>query len=164
MEQVVDIIIKIVADMNFAAIAAVGFSAISHPPKGVFIYCALIAAIGHAVRFCLINFLDCHIVLASLIAAISIGILAIIIAPRLKCPPETFSFPSLLPMIPGIYAYRTVQALTYALTTSDEHEFQHWFYLFESNGMITFFVVMAMVIGQMLPILLFPKISFTSTK
>ena len=60
MEQVVDIIIKIVADMIFAAIAAVGFSAISHPPKGVFIYCALIAAIGHAVRFCLINFLDCH--------------------------------------------------------------------------------------------------------
>lgn len=150
--------------MIFAGIAAVGFAAISHPPRGVLPYCALIAATGHAVRFCLINFADCHIVLASLIAAIIIGIMAIIIAPKLKCPPETFSFPSLLPMIPGIYAYRTVQALTIAITTNSEKEFQHWFYLFESNGLITVFVVLAMVVGQMLPILIFPKISFTSTK
>ena len=67
-------------------------------------------------------------------------------------------------MIPGIYAYRTVQALAVSLTTTDEAQFEHWFYLFESNGLITLFVVLAMVIGQMLPILLFPKISFTSTK
>ena len=164
MESTFDIILKICSDMTFAAIAAVGFAAISHPPRGVLKFCALIAAIGHAARFCMINFLGCHIVLASLIAAIIIGLLAILIAPRLKCPPETFSFPSLLPMIPGIYAYRTIQALALCLTTSSEKEFQHCFYLFESNGLITFFVVIAMVIGQMLPILLFPKISFTSTK
>ncbi|MDE6805509.1 MAG: threonine/serine exporter family protein, partial [Muribaculaceae bacterium] len=124
----------------------------------------LIAALGHVSRYCMINFLGCHLVLASLVGAIVVGILAIIIAPRLKCPPETFSFPSLLPMIPGIYAYRTVQALAVSLTTTDEAQFEHWFYLFESNGLITLFVVLAMVIGQMLPILLFPKISFTSTK
>lgn len=162
--EVFEIIGSILSDMFFAGIAATGFAAISHPPKGVIPYCAFIAAIGHAGRYCLINFAGCHIVLASLIGAIIIGLLAIIIAPRLKCPPETFSFPSLLPMIPGIYAYRTIQALTISLTTSNEKEFQHWFYLFESNGLITIFVVMAMVIGQMLPILLFPKISFTSTK
>ncbi|MDE5957820.1 MAG: threonine/serine exporter family protein, partial [Muribaculaceae bacterium] len=68
------------------------------------------------------------------------------------------------PMIPGIYAYRTVQALAFALTTTQEEQFEHWFYLFESNGLITIFVVLAMVIGQMLPILIFPHISFSSTK
>ncbi len=150
--------------MFFAGVAAVGFAAISRPPKGVLKFCALIAAVGHAVRFCLINFFQFHIVPSSLIAAIIIGLMAIIIAPKLKCPPETFSFPSLLPMIPGIYAYHTIQALTLSLTTTSEKEFEHWFYLFESNGLITIFVVLAMVIGQMLPILIFPKISFTSTK
>lgn len=159
-----EIALKILLDMFFAGIAAIGFAAISNTPKRVLKFCALIAALGHASRYCMINFLGCHLVVASLVGAIVVGILAIIIAPRLKCPPEIFSFPSLLPMIPGIYAYRTVQALAMSLTTSDEGEFEHWFYLFESNGLITFFVVIAMVIGQMLPILIFPKISFTSTK
>lgn len=159
-----EIAIKLLLDMIFSGIAAIGFAAISNTPRRVLKFCALIAALGHVSRYCMINFLGCHLVLASLVGAIVVGILAIIIAPRLKCPPETFSFPSLLPMIPGIYAYRTVQALAVSLTTTDEAQFEHWFYLFESNGLITLFVVLAMVIGQMLPILLFPKISFTSTK
>ena len=159
-----EIAIKLLLDMIFSGIAAVGFAAISNTPRRVLKFCAVIAALGHVSRYCMINFLGGHLVLASLVGAIVVGILAIIIAPRLKCPPETFSFPSLLPMIPGIYAYRTVQALAVSLTTTDEAQFEHWFYLFESNGLITLFVVLAMVIGQMLPILLFPKISFTSTK
>lgn len=159
-----EIAVKLLLDMVFSGIAAVGFAAISNTPRRVLKFCALIAALGHVSRFCMINFLGCHLVLASLVGAIVVGILAILIAPRLKCPPETFSFPALLPMIPGIYAYRTIQALAVSLTTSDEAQFEHWFYLFESNGLITLFVVLAMVIGQMLPILLFPKISFTSTK
>ena len=159
-----EIAIKLLLDMIFSGIAAVGFAAISNTPRRVLKFCAVIAALGHVSRYCMINFLGCHLVLASLVGAIVVGILAIIIAPRLKCPPETFSFPSLLPMRPGIYAYRTVQALAVSLTTTDEAQFEHWFYLFESNGLITLFVVLAMVIGQMLPILLFPKISFTSTK
>ena len=164
MDEVIDIAVKLVLDMIFAGIAAVGFAAISHPPKGVLKFCALIAALGHVSRYCMINFMHCNLVVASLVGALVVGFLAILIAPRLKCPPETFSFPSLLPMIPGIYAYRTVQALAITLTTDTEAEFEHWFYLFESNGLITFFVVVAMVIGQMLPILIFPRISFSSTK
>lgn len=159
-----EIAVKLLLDMVFSGIAAVGFAAISNTPRRVLKFCALIAALGHVSRYSMINFLGCHLVLASLVGAIVVGILAILIAPRLKCPPETFSFPALLPMIPGIYAYRTIQALAVSLTTSDEAQFEHWFYLFESNGLITLFVVLAMVIGQMLPILLFPKISFTSTK
>lgn len=157
-------ILQILGDMLFSALAAVGFAAISHPPRGVLKFCGLIAAFGHASRTCLIEFAGWHIVAASFAAAVIVGLLAIIIAPRLKCPPETFSFPSLLPMIPGIYAYRTIQALVMSLTAGEEDAFEHWFYLFESNGLITAMIVLAMVIGQMLPIFLFPRISFTSTK
>lgn len=164
MSEALSITLDLIGDMIFSSLAAVGFAAISHPPKNVLKFCALIAAVGHATRTCLIQFAGFHIVPASLIAAVMIGVLAILIAPRLKCPPETFSFPSLLPMIPGIYAYHTIQALAMALTTQNEKTFDHWFYLFESNGLITALVVLAMVVGQMMPILLFPKISFTSTK
>ena len=164
MNEIIDITIHLFGDFIFDGIAAIGFAAISHTPKDVLKFCAIIAGAGHVTRTCLIEFAGWHIIVASLLAAVMVGILAIVIAPRLKCPPETFSFPSLLPMIPGIYAYHTIQALAMSLTTHDEKAFEHWFYLFESNGLITALVVLAMVIGQMLPILLFPRISFTSTK
>ncbi|MDE6217758.1 MAG: threonine/serine exporter family protein, partial [Muribaculaceae bacterium] len=58
-------------DGFFAAIAAIGFSAISNPPKRAFIYCAIIAAIGHSARFLLMQeeIAGMHIVTASTIAA-----------------------------------------------------------------------------------------------
>ena len=42
-------------DALFAAIAAIGFAAISNPPKRAYLYCAIIAAIGHSTRFLLMS-------------------------------------------------------------------------------------------------------------
>ena len=67
-------------------------------------------------------------------------------------------------MIPGIYAYRSVQAFVLALSTSCESEFSHYFYLFEFNGVTCVLVILSMVVGEMLPILVFRKISFTATR
>lgn len=114
------IILDILEDGVFAALAAIGFAAISNPPRMAFKYCALIAAMGHVSRYCLMNLLGLGIVSASLSGALVIGLMSIIMAPRVKCPPETFCFPALLPMIPGIYAYRSVQAFVLALSTSCE--------------------------------------------
>lgn len=38
----------------------------------------------------------------------------------IHCPAEVFSFPSLLPMIPGMYAYKTILALIRFMRTEDE--------------------------------------------
>ena len=113
------IILDILEDGVFAALAAIGFAAISNPPRMAFKYCALIAAMGHVGRYCLMNLLGLGIVSASLSGALVIGLMSIIMAPRVKCPPETFCFPALLPMIPGIYAYRSVQAFVLALSTDN---------------------------------------------
>ena len=104
---------KILQDALFAAIAAIGFAAISRPPARAYIYCAAIAAIGHSIRFVLMS-PDCgsplHIVPATLIASFAVGLLAVIFSPIVRTPPETCFFPALLPMIPGMYAYRTFGA------------------------------------------------------
>lgn len=159
-----DVIYHIAEDAFFAAVAAIGFAAISNPPRKALKYCALIAAVGHALRYCLIDIAGWHIVMSSLFAAFAVGLLAIIFAPKAKCPPETFAFPSLLPMIPGMYAYRALQAFVLSLSTSDEGLFNHYFYLCESNGVTCIFIVLSMVLGQMIPILLFKRVSFSSTK
>ena len=83
---------KILEDALFSAIAAIGFAAISRPPARAYLYCAAIAAIGHAVRFMLMTpefGVRLHIVTASLVAAFMVGIIAVVFSPVVKTPPET---------------------------------------------------------------------------
>ena len=56
----------ILSDGFFAALAGVGFGAISDPPLKAFRYIALLAAIGHACRFCLITYAGVDISTGSL--------------------------------------------------------------------------------------------------
>lgn len=153
---------SLLQDAAFAAVAAIGFSSISHPPRAAYKYCALIAAVGHSLRFGLMA-VGMHIVPAGLVAALSIGLLAVLIAPRVKCPPETFSFPALLPMIPGMYAYRTVQALVLCLANEEEGAFHHYLYLLGYNGLMCAFIILALVVGATMPIFLLKRRSFSAT-
>jgi uncharacterized membrane protein YjjB (DUF3815 family) len=159
---------QILLDALYSAIAAIGFAAISRPPKRAYKYCALIAAIGHASRYVLM--LDCgphfHIVAASTIAAFIIGTLAVLLTTFSKTPAETCLFPALLPMIPGIYAYKTVGGLVMCLasTSAGAEKFNYYFFQFASNGITTLFIILGMVIGATLPIFMFKKISFQATR
>jgi uncharacterized membrane protein YjjB (DUF3815 family) len=159
---------QILLDALFSAIAAIGFASISRPPRRAFKYCALIAAIGHATRFVLMleNGPHLHLVAASAIAAFVIGTLAVLLTTLSKTPAETCLFPALLPMIPGIYAYRTFGGLVMCLlsTSSGAETFNYYFYQFASNGITCAFVIMGMVIGATLPIFIFKKISFQATR
>ena len=49
------IVLDILLDGLFAAIAGIGFGAISDPPMRAFPYIALLAAVGHACRFWLVT-------------------------------------------------------------------------------------------------------------
>ena len=153
-------------DGLFAAIAAIGFSSISNTPARAYVYCAVIAAVGHALRTLLMgnSLYPIHIIVASSAAAFIIGLMAVMLAPRAKCPSETCILPALLPMIPGIYAYRTVEALILCLYHKEEHIFTHYFYLLSHNGLTCIFIVLGMVVGATVPIFMFKKISFQATR
>ena len=159
-------LINILQDAFFAALAAIGFASISNPPTRAYKYCALIAAIGHSLRYLLMNngVIHLHIILASTLAAFSIGLFAVFLAPKAKCPAETCFFPALLPMIPGMYAYRTVAAMVLCLYHQEEAEFTHYFYLLSYNGLTCMFIVLGMVIGATVPIFLFKNTSFQATR
>lgn len=156
--------VDILLDGAFAALAGIGFMSISNPPRMAYPAVALLAAVGHSIRFCLMNLAGMPISLACLIAAFSIGFLSIPTARIVRCPAETFSFPSLLPMIPGMYAYRTVQAVVKCLQVVDEQEFMHWLYVLAYNGLTALCAIMLMVIGVTVPIFMFKKYSFDVTR
>lgn len=158
------IVLELLQDAVFAALAAIGFAAISNPPRRAYLYCAIIAACGHSLRFSLMHWVGLHIVVASFFAALLIGIMAVLLSPRAHIPSETCLYPSLLPMIPGIYAYKTFAALVMCVYYGGEKDFQHYFYLFANNGLTTFFILLAMVIGATIPMFAMQKISFQATR
>ncbi len=157
-------ILEILQDGLFAAVAAVGFASISNPPRRIYPYCALVAAVGHATRYVLTTAVGMHIILAGTLAAFSIGFLSILISPKAKCPAEACFFPALLPMIPGMYAYRAFAALLMCLGHAQEQAFGHYFYLLAYNGMTCIFIILGMVIGVNIPIFLLKNTSFRATR
>lgn len=161
-----ELLINVFEDGAFAAIAAIGFSSISNTPTRAYFTCGITAAAGHAVRYLLRlpELGGMHIVLASFIAALVIGFMAILLTPRIKCPAEVCFFPALLPMIPGMYAYGAVEAMMMCLYHSGETEFNHYLYLLSYNGLTCVFIIIGMVLGATIPIFLFKRIAFQATR
>lgn len=155
---------EILQDGLFAAIAAIGFAAISRPPRRAYAWCALIAAVGHSVRFILMNAAGANIIPATLVASFIVGTMAVFISPHAKFPAETCLFPALLPMIPGIYAYKAFGGLALCMFSGNEAMFSHNFYLFAFNAVTSAAILLCMVTGANLPIFIFKKISFQATR
>ena len=146
--------LPVLTDGLFAAIAAIGFAVISNPPKRAISVVALLGAFGHACRFYLLHYTPLNLTISSLFAAFGIG----------RCPAEVFSFPALLPMIPGMYAYKTVLALIRFMKSDDVSQSQQLIVEIFRNGLTTLFVMFSLVIGVSLAMFIFYKQSFTMTR
>lgn len=151
-------------DGFFAAVAAVGFAVISNPPRKAVLISALLAAIGHACRYYLLKETPLDLTSSTFFAAFMIGLFSLFFARMIHCPAEVFSYPSLLPMIPGMYAYKTVLALIRFMKSDDEAVLQPLIVDIFSNGLTALFVLFALVIGVSLPMFIFHKQSFMMTR
>jgi uncharacterized membrane protein YjjB (DUF3815 family) len=148
-----------------AAAAGVGFGAISFPPKRAFRYIAILAAVGHVIRFSLMNYLSLDIALASFCAALSIGILSLWFGRLSHCPMTVLYIPALLPMIPGMYAYRTVFALVmFMQNLHTPGVTETYMQALFSNAIVTVSTVFLLAVGATIPIFVFPKLTYSMTR
>lgn len=152
-------------DGFFAAVAAVGFGAVSDPPMRAFPRIALLAAVGHALRFCLMNCAGMDIATASLCAATAIGFGSLWLGKAIRCPMTALYIPALLPMVPGIYAYKTVFALIMLMQhTAESDAARQYMDAFLLNATVTVSVVFMLAVGSTVPILLFRRRAFSLTR
>lgn len=149
--------LSVLQDGFFASLAAIGFGSINNPPRRLLPYCGAIAAVGHAVRYMLMQGpLSMHIVLAGFAGSLAIGVLSGVVARRKHCPSEIFSFPALLPMIPGMYAYGIVQALiNYLKLHAGQADASHYLDQLVYNCSMTMLIILMMVVGVLLPKLIY---------
>lgn len=157
--------IEILTDGFFAAIAGIGFGAISNPPMRAFKYIAILAAAGHALRFCLMNYLGIDIATASFFAALTIGLGSLWFGKLSYCPMTVLYIPALLPMIPGMYAYKTIFALIMFMEHLGEPaEVEKYMQEIFINSTVTISVVFLLTVGATIPIFIFQKRAYSLTR
>jgi uncharacterized membrane protein YjjB (DUF3815 family) len=147
----------ILSDAFFAAIAGIGFGAISKPPLKAFRYIGLLAAIGHTCRYCLMTYAGFEIAGASLIGAFIIGMGSLWFGKKVYSPMTVLYIPALLPMIPGKFAYNMVFSLIMFLQSIDNPvEKVNYMEMLFSNTIIATTVLFLLAVGATLPMFLFP--------
>ncbi len=153
------IINELLADAIFSAIAAIGFAVISNPPRKAVIIAALLSAIGHSFRYYLLHCAGLDLATSTFFAAFLIGLLSFAFGKLIRCPFEVFTFPSLLPMIPGMYAYKMFLSLGKFIRSDSAFHLQLIEDVFK-NGLTAIFVLLALVVGVSIPMLFFHEQSY----
>lgn len=98
----------ILRDICFAAVVANGFAILFTTPKNVLWVAGLLGGIGHGTKFLLMHIFNSDVILSSLAGCVLIGLAGIYLAHKVHTPPDVFTIPACITMIPGMYAYRTM--------------------------------------------------------
>ncbi|HET9571541.1 MAG TPA: threonine/serine exporter family protein [Bacteroidales bacterium] len=158
-------ITEIIMDGLLAAIAGIGFGAISHPPRRAFLYIGILAAVGHALRYYLMHALQIDIAAASFCASLVIGLFTLWFGRITYCPMTVLYIPALLPMVPGMYAYKTVFGLMMFMQhLKDETLAPKYLQESFSNAVVTVSTVFLLALGATLMIFIFPKRAYSMTR
>ena len=159
------IITDILYDAGFAALAGIGFGAISDPPLKAFSSIAILSALGHAARFCLMHYAGLDIASASLIGALVIGMGSFVAGRTIHCPMTVLSIPSLLPMVPGVYAYKAILSLIMFLRNSaDTIQSVSYMQAIWSNFLIAFTTTFNLAMGATIPHFIFREKALSLTR
>ncbi len=138
-----------------ASIASIGFSIVTLSPKSSFIYVPILAFIGMVSRTLCMEF-GFKIALATFFAALIVGIVGIFFGRKGRCPAEVYCVPSLLPMVPGKWAYGSLLGLIDFMSVGQE-EGGKYLLSIQSNTIMTMMIMFALGVGVAIPIFLFGK-------
>jgi uncharacterized membrane protein YjjB (DUF3815 family) len=139
-------------------VAAIGFSILFNVPPRTIIAIMLLAAIGGLTKVFLLHW-GMGVILASLAGSSIIGILSISAAHYRHAPPTIFSIPAVIPMVPGVFAYRMM--LGFIKLAGDPSSPTYTSILSETvnNGIKTIFILMVLAVGVSIPMLVTRKTS-----
>lgn len=144
--------------------AAIGFAILFNVPVRTLFIIWIMAAIGGLTKVLMIHYLGVGPVFASLCGASLIGILSIPAAHNKHAPPMVFAIPAAIPMVPGVFAYRTMLGL---IKLAGDHVMANYNETIAdtlNNGLKAMFIIMALAGGVAIPMLITRKESAKELK
>jgi uncharacterized membrane protein YjjB (DUF3815 family) len=141
---------KIITECLFAAVPAVGFAIAFNVPAKYLKFCALGGALGFLARSVMLEN-GVQISVATFLASIMVSFYAVLWAQRSMVHPRVISVASIIPMIPGVYAYKTMIAVVELANRGYDMAMMQ---SAVENGLKTFFILGAIAFGLAIPGLL----------
>ncbi|MBE1276377.1 threonine/serine exporter family protein [Enterovibrio baiacu] len=145
------LLLGLLHDMLFAAVPAVGFALVFNVPVKALKYCAIGGAIGHGSRYLLMHY-GVPIEWATLCAATLVGMVGVYWSQRFMAHPKVFTVAAIIPMVPGVFAFKAMIALVEINSLGFNDEL--WATMM-NNGIKALFMIAALAIGLAMPGLLF---------
>ena len=148
----------------WAGFAALGFAILFNVPQRTLLVIWAMGAFGGLLKFLLLG-LEVNIVLASLAGASLIGVLSVYAAHNKHSPPLVFSIPSVIPMVPGAFAYRMMLGcMELVATSSNSDTYLKTLAETTNNGLKAIFILIALSAGVAIPMLVTRKDTFKRIK
>ena len=157
------ILIDIITKSLWAGIAAIGFAILFNVPRRTIFAIWGMGAIGGLIKFTSMHF-ELGIVFGSFLGATVIGIMSIQMAHLRKSPPLVFSIPSVIPMVPGFFAYKMMLGLIALTTIENTDAYLQTLIETVNNGAKTMFILISLGTGVAIPMLLSRKESIKKSK
>ncbi|HCH00768.1 MAG TPA: hypothetical protein DEV85_02615 [Vibrio sp.] len=151
MGEIMDFLIALLTDMSLAAIPAVGFALVFNVPVKALKYCALGGAIGHGIRFVLMTY-NIPIEWATFFAATIVSMVGVHWSHRFLAHPKVFTVAAMIPMVPGVYAFKAMIALVEINQNGYDAQL---FSILIDNFLQAMFIIAGLAIGLAMPGLLF---------
>lgn len=137
-------------------LAAMGFGVLFNVPTRTLFGIWLLGAAGGLTKVLSMHF-GLGVVLATLAGATVIGFLSIQAAHLRHAPPSVFAIPAVIPMIPGILAYRMMLGLVSLAGAIDPDNYLQVLSETVNNGLKVLFILMCLAGGVAIPMLITRK-------
>ncbi|MTI14622.1 threonine/serine exporter family protein [Sansalvadorimonas verongulae] len=134
-----------------AAMTAAAFAVFFSVPARTLLATAALGAFGITVKFSLMH-IGWSVIEGSFIASVCVGLCGMVLAWLYHTPTAVFSLPAVIPMVPGVFAYRTMLGVL-EFTRAAKMD-QALLMNIISNGLTTAFILLCLAIGVALPNLL----------
>lgn len=142
--------------------AALGFAILFNVPPRTLVIIWVLAAMGGLTKLFMVH-LGINIVLSSLGGASLIGMLSTQAAHNKHAPPLVFSIPAVIPMVPGVFAYKMMLGMIKLAGDSGVNTSEVLTDTI-SNGLKAMFILMSLAVGVAIPMLITRKSSVKHIK
>lgn len=144
--------------------AAVGFAVLFNVPLRTLFFVGLLGGLGGFTKFLMIH-LGFSDVLAPFCGSAVIGLLSIPLAHYKHAPPPVFYIPALIPMIPGVLAYRMMLGMIKLVGSPlPGAEYTEILNSTVTSGLKVLFIIMGLAVGVVIPMLVTRKDSVKELK
>ena len=149
--EVLDVLFKGI----WCALAAMGFGVLFNAPRKSLWMILLVGFLGGTTKFALmLPAVGARIVFATFLTGLVIGFAGVYLGNWRKLIPMMITIPSVIPLVPGVFFYRSILGLI-SLAQVPSEEYTQQVNQTVYNGTMTVFVLLAITLGVVIPLILF---------